>query len=115
MRAVQLFAPLFNGIENYDIQPIETDEPDYAFAFEIKKTAYPQATYIYCKGIFLIDKERHELKGITFDYIDYQLFRQTIMIDKRKANSPFSTKATITFAYDDNQKCYIKSCKQTTI
>ena len=51
---------------------------------------------------------------MTFDYIDYQLFRQVILTDRRKTASPFSTQATLTFGYTPEGQIYIRSCKQET-
>lgn len=114
LRAVQLYGPLFNGTENYEIHALETDSLDYTFTFKTKTTAYPDKVRISCKGTFVIGWEQHQLKSITFDYLDYQLFRQSIMSNQRKTDSPFSTKATLTFAYDEKQNYHIESCRQET-
>ncbi|MBD9179617.1 MAG: hypothetical protein EGP82_10675 [Odoribacter splanchnicus] len=114
IRAVQLFAPLFNDTDLYDIQAIDTDSLDYIFSFKTKTSAYPDKVRISCKGTFTIDRERQELKGMDFDYIDYQLLRQILLTDKRKTSSPFSTRAGLTFAYDSTGRNYIRSCTQST-
>lgn len=114
IRAVQLFAPLFNNTDFYDIQAIDTDSLDYIFSFKTKASAYPNEVRISCKGTFTIDRERKELKGMDFDYIDYQLLRQILLTDKRKTSSPFSTRASLTFAYDSAGRNYIRSCVQST-
>lgn len=114
IRAIQLYGPLFSGIENYDIKPIESDSLDYTFSFKTVPSAYPDRTRISCKGIFVIDKEKQCLKKMTFDYIDYQLLRQILLSQHRKTTSPFSTKAELIFAYDSNEYCYIRSCRQQT-
>lgn len=115
IRAVQLFAPLFNHTGLYDIQAIDTDSLDYVFSFKTKASAYPDKVRISCKGTFTIDRERKELKGMDFDYIDYQLLRQILLSDKRKTSSPFSTRANLTFAYDEaTGRNYIRSCTQVT-
>ena len=114
MRAVQLYAPLFSNIKQYDINPINTDSLDYMFSFKTKTKAYPNQTRITCKGTLTIDWQRLELKQIDFDYIDYQLLRQILLTDKRNTSSPFSTRAALTFAYDSTGRNYIRSCKQTT-
>lgn len=114
IRAVQLFAPLFNNTDFYDIQPVDTDSLDYVFSFKTKTSAYPDKVRISCKGTFVIDRERKELKKMDFDYIDYQLLRQILLTNKRKTSSPFSTRASLTFAYDSTGRNYIRSCTQTT-
>lgn len=114
IRAVQLFAPLFNNTNLYDIQMLDTDSLDYVFSFKTKNSAYPDKIRISCKGTFIIDKERKELKKMDFDYIDYQLLRQILLTNKRKTSSPFSTRASLTFAYDSTGRNYVRSCTQTT-
>lgn len=114
IRAVQLFAPLFNNTDFYDIQALDTDSLDYVFSFKTKPSAYPDKVRISCKGTFVIDRERKELKKMDFDYIDYQLLRQILLTDKRKTSSPFSTRASLTFAYDSTGRNYIRSCTQST-
>lgn len=114
MRAVQLFGPLFDGVKPYFIRRISTDSNDYEFAFNTWASFYPGSTRITCKGTFVIDRELHRLKSMTFDYIDYQLFRQAIMTNQRKVNSPFSTKSRFIFEYTPGGECYIKSCTQET-
>lgn len=114
IRAVQLFAPLFNDTKYYDIQAVDSDSPDYVFSFKTKTNAYPDRVRISCKGTFTIDRERLELKSMDFDYIDYQLLRQVLLTSKRKTSSPFSTRASLTFAYDSTGRNYIRSCKQAT-
>lgn len=109
-RTIQLYAPLFAGTRNYEIQPIETDNMDYMYSFRTRTDAYPDDTRISCKGTFTIDFQRHELKTMTFDYIDYQLYRQVILTNKRKVSSPFSSKARIHFSYDNDGQVYIRSC-----
>ena len=51
---------------------------------------------------------------MTFDYIDYQLLRQTLLTNRRKTSSPFSTHAQLTFVYDSCGQNYISSCHQQT-
>lgn len=114
IRAIQLFAPLFNDIKYYDIHAIDSDSPDYVYSFKTKTKAYPDQVRISCKGTFTIDRERRELKSMDFDYIDYQLLRQILLTDKRKTSSPFSTRASLTFAYDSTGRNYIRSCRQKT-
>ena len=99
MRSIQLFGPLFSDIRNYDIYPLESENSDYRFAFKTKSSAYPQRTRLTCKGTFTIDGNHHELKSMDFDYVDYQLLRQVLLSKHRKVNSPFSTKASLSFAY----------------
>lgn len=114
IRAVQLFAPLFNGTEYYEIKAMDSDSPDHVFSFKTKTTAYPNQVRISCKGSFTIDRERRELKSMDFDYIDYQLLRQVLLTNRRKTSSPFSTRASLTFAYDSSGQNYVRSCKQST-
>lgn len=114
MRSIQLYAPLFSDIRNYDIYPLESNNSDYRFAFKTKSSAYPYKTRLTCRGTFTIDGERHELKTMDFDYVDYQLFRQVLLSKYRKVNSPFATKAKFSFAYTPTKECYIQSCTQET-
>lgn len=115
IRAIQLFGPLFNGTEQYNIRRIESDDSNYVFKFSTNPGYYPERARISCRGTFIIDAEKHRLKSMTFDYIDYQLFRQAIMSSQRKINSPFSTKAGLTFSYTETGQYYIHSCQQETI
>ena len=114
MRSIQLFGPLFSDIRNYDIYPLESENSDYRFAFKTKSSAYPQRTRLTCKGTFTIDGNHHELKSMDFDYVDYQLLRQVLLSKHRKVNSPFSTKASLSFAYTPTKEYYIRSCTQET-
>lgn len=115
LRTVQLYGPLFAGTKSYDIRPVESDSMDYIYAFSTRPSAYPDKIRITCKGTFTIDFQRHELKSITFDYIDYQLYRQVILTDKRKVSSPFSTRARIDIGYDQEGQPYFRSCRQETV
>lgn len=114
MRAVQLYAPLFGSLRFYEIHPMESDSLDYVFSFQTKSSYYPDNIRISCKGSFTIDYQSYRLKSMTFDYIDYQLFRQVILTDRRKTASPFSTQAILTFGYTPEGKIYIRSCCQET-
>lgn len=114
IRAIQLFAPLFNSTDLYDIEALDTDSLDYVFSFKTKTSAYPDKVRISCKGTFIIDREKTELKRMDFDYIDYQLLRQILLTNKRKTSSPFSTRASLTVVYDSTGRNYIRSCTQTT-
>lgn len=114
MRTVELYAPLFSDLRHYEIHPLESDSIDYVFSFRTKPSAYPEDIRISCKGTFVIDYHSHRLIQMTFDYIDYQLFRQVILTDRRKTASPFSTKATLTFGYTPQEQVYIRSCHQET-
>ena len=62
----------------------------------------------------IIDRENYYVKNMTFDYIDYQLLRQTLLTNRRKTSSPFSTHAQLTFVYDSCGQNYISSCHQQT-
>lgn len=115
MRTVQLYAPLFASVRFYDIHPLESDSLDYVFSFQTKPSVYPDDIRISCRGRFTLDHKSYRLKSMTFDYIDYQLFRQVILTDRRKTASPFSTKATLHFGYTTEGRIYIRSCQQETI
>ncbi len=114
-RTVLLYAPLFTDTRFYEIHPVDNDSSCYIFSFQTKPSAYPDNLRISCKGTFSIDNRDYRLKNITFDYIDYQLFRQVLLSDKRKTSSPYSTKASLDFAYDTTGQVYIRSCRQETI
>lgn len=114
LRAVQLYGPLFNGRKSYLIHPIDIDSSNYTFSFQTQAKDYPNKVRISCKGTFCIDREELYLKSMNFDYIDYQLLRQILLSDKKATASPFSTKASLTFARDSNGQNYIRSCYQTT-
>lgn len=111
MRAIQLYGPLFFGTKYYDFRAVDTDDNDYTFTFRTKKTAYPADICLFANGTVVIDRERHELKSMTFDYLDYQLFRLNL---SEKLSTPFSTKVKIEFASDDDGVSYVKSCRQET-
>lgn len=114
LRAVQLYGPLFSGTQTYDIAPVESDSPDYVFSFSTRPADYPEKTRITCKGTLVIDIEKHLLKTISFDFIDYQLFRQALLSRERKTGSPFSTRAEIEIAYDDTHRPYFRRCRMDT-
>lgn len=114
-RAIQLFGPLFSDRKYYEIHPVDTDSTDYVFSFQTRPEAYPQNIRISCKGTFTIDREHLRLKKMDFDYIDYQLLRQILLSNQRKTASPFSTQASLVFAYDSSGRNYIQSCRQKTI
>lgn len=114
LRAVQLYGPLFSGINSYEISAIESDSPDYMFSFKTLLEDYPSKTNITCKGTFTIDIEQHVLKHISFDFIDYQLYRQILLSRQRKTESPFSTRAEIAIGYDESERPYIRSCSMET-
>lgn len=114
LRTVQLYGPLFAGTADYDIRRMESDSTDYLFSFKTKTSSYPDKIRISCKGTFVLDFTTHRLKKITFDYIDYQLYRQVIMTNQRKISSPFSTQAEVTFDYDKEGQIFIRSCSQET-
>lgn len=115
VRTVQLYAPLFHSIQHYDIHPVGNDSAGYVFAFQTRPAAYPSDVRISCKGQLYIEYRTYRLRKIDFDYIDYQLFRQVILTNRRKTNSPFSTKATLTFNYTPEGEPYVESCRQETI
>lgn len=115
MRIVQLYAPLFADTRYYDIRSIDTDSPDYTFSFSTKLAGYPREIRIFCNGTFVIGKEDHRLKSMNFEFLDYQLYRQPILSDIPYLNSPYSTKAELTFAYTEQGTSYIQSCRQTTL
>lgn len=114
MRTVQLYAPLFAPLRFYEIHPMESDSLDYVFSFQTVPSHYPDDIRISCKGSFTLDYQTYRLKSMTFDYIDYQLFRQVILTDRRKTASPFSTRAELTFGYTTEGEIYIRSCRQET-
>lgn len=114
MRTVQLYAPLFAPLRFYEIHPMESDSLDYVFSFQTDPSHYPEDIRISCKGSFTLDWQTYRLKSMTFDYIDYQLFRQVILTDRRKTASPFSTRAMLTFGYTPEGQIYIRSCRQET-
>lgn len=114
MRAIQLFAPLFSGTEQYTIHRIDSDDDNYVFSFKTKASHYPDKARLLCNGTFTISVANRRLTSMTFDYVDYQLFRQVILTKQRKINSPFSTKAHLTFKYTDNNECYIDFCTMET-
>lgn len=114
LRAIQLYGPLFEDLKYYEIHAIESDNSDYLFSFKTRTEAYPDNIRISCKGTFSIDKNTKTLKTMEFDYIDYQLLRQVLLSKQRKTASPFSTKATLTFATDSSNRPYIRSCHQIT-
>lgn len=114
LRAVQLYGPLFSDIRQYDFTPQQTDSTDYLFAFQTKAESYPDKTRITCKGNLVIDFDSHRVKRITFDYIDYQLYRQVLFTNQRKVNSPFSTRAEVVLDYTGSGQVYVRSCIQTT-
>ena len=41
LRAIQLFGPLFDGIDSYDIRAIDTEDPDYTFTFQTPPAVRP--------------------------------------------------------------------------
>lgn len=114
LRAIQLNGPLFSGTKAYNISPVESNSPDYVFSFQTRSEAYPTNTQITCRGTFEIDIEQHVLKKISFDYVDYQLYRQILLSGKRKIGSPFSTRAEILISYDEQDQPYIRSCTMET-
>ncbi|MDR2413614.1 MAG: hypothetical protein LBD64_01340 [Odoribacteraceae bacterium] len=114
LRAVQLHGPLFSGTRNYEIVPVETNPTVYRYRFQTRAGAYPDKTRITCRGTLTIDYERQEVDSITFDYIDYQLYRQPLLGEQSRLSAPFSTRAVITLAHDDNGKARFASCLQET-
>jgi hypothetical protein len=114
LRAVQLHGPLFSGTKSYEITPIETNRSEYVYSFKTRAGAYPGKTRVTCRGTLVIDYERQALASITFDYIDYQLYRQVLLGEHRKLASPFSTRATITFDTSDTGLFHVTSCRQET-
>lgn len=113
-RAIQLYGPLFSPQKFYEIHLIDSDTADYIFSFQTRPQAYPQKTRISCKGTFTIDRNNLCLKKMDFDYIDYQLLRQILLSNQYNTTSPFSTKASLTFATDKDEQHYIRSCYQNT-
>ncbi|MDR0765813.1 MAG: hypothetical protein LBF09_02600 [Odoribacteraceae bacterium] len=114
LRAVQLHGPLFSGTRNYEITAVETNGTRYAYRFQTRPGAYPGRTRVTCRGTFSIDYERQEVDTIVFDYIDYQLYRQPLLGSRSRLNAPFSTRAVITLAYDDEGCGRVASCLQET-
>jgi hypothetical protein len=114
LRAVQLYAPLFAGTAAYEITAIETNEREYVYAFATRPGAYPGRTKITCRGRLTIDYASRSLTSISFDYIDYQLYRQVLLGERRKDASPFSTRAEVTFGRDGEGHCFVASCRQET-
>ncbi|MDR1756287.1 MAG: hypothetical protein LBR65_04905 [Culturomica sp.] len=114
MRAIELYGPIFSDMRQYDFTPQQTDSADYLFAFQTKPESYPDKTRITCKGNLVIDLDSHRVKRITFDYIDYQLYRQVLFTNQRKVHSPFSTRAEIVLDYTGSGQVYVRSCTQTT-
>ena len=114
LRAVQLYGPLFSGITSYEITPVDSDQTGFAYSFKTRTSDYPEKTRITCKGTLYIDSDLHLLTRISFDYIDYQLYRQILLSGEQKTESPFSTRAEIVIGYDEKEMPYIKSCTMET-
>ncbi|MDR1273501.1 MAG: hypothetical protein LBK12_03030 [Odoribacteraceae bacterium] len=115
LRAVQLHGPLFAGTDAYEITAIETNRTEYIYAFATRPGAYPAKTKITCRGQLTIDYASRALTSVTFDYIDYQLYRQVLLGEHRKVASPFSTRATLALGQDEAGRAYIASCVQETL
>ena len=114
LRADPTLGPLFDGIDSYDIRAIDTEDPDYTFTFQTRRSAYPERTRISCKGTLIIDRENYYVKNMTFDYIDYQLLRQ--FFDQPTGENAvhlFSTHAQLTFVYDSCGQNYISLLPST--
>lgn len=114
IRTVQLYAPLFADTRFYDIHPMDSDSLDYVFSFSTSPSAYPDDIRISCKGTFTVGHQDFRLKSMDFDYIDYQLYRQVLLTNRRKTASPYSTKAALTFDYDSTGHIFVRSCIQET-
>jgi hypothetical protein len=114
LRAVQLHGPLFAGTRNYEIVAIETNASRYRYRFQTRAGAYPDKVRMTCRGTLTIDYERQELDSISFDYIDYQLFRQPLLGERDRTSAPFSTRAEVTLARDEAGGTRFASCLQET-
>lgn len=115
LRAVQLHGPIFAGTGAYEFTAIETNRTEYIYAFATRPEAYPGKTKITCRGQLTIDYASRALTSITFDYIDYQLYRQVLLGEHRKVASPFSTRATLVIERDGEGRSYVASCLQETL
>lgn len=114
MRATELFGPLFGKMKDYDFQLIENESNDYVFQFKTKKLRYPEKTTIYCLGTLTIDPESHQLKTISYDYVDYYRCLRPDRIKRCLKEMPVVSQATFVFECDDDGDYFVKSCVLTS-
>lgn len=112
MRCIYLYAPVFSPSSNFRFQPSDRATDDcYAIDFVTDPKKYPRSVSMLCKGCLWIDRETRRLKRMQFDYCYYHLYRLAKM---STAWPPFETAVIADFNYDENEVCYIKSCKSIT-
>lgn len=112
MRCIYLYAPVFSSSTNFRFQPSDKATDDcYAIDFVTNPKKYPRSTSMLCKGCLWIDRETRRLKKMQFDFCYYHLYRLAKM---STAWPPFETAVMAEFDYDENEVCYIKSCKSIT-
>lgn len=112
MRCIYLYAPVFSPSSNFRFLPSDKATDDcYAIDFVTDPKKYPRSTSMLCKGRLWIDRETRHLKKMQFDFCYYHLYRLAKM---STAWPPFETAVMAEFDYDENNVCYIKSCKSIT-
>lgn len=112
MRCIYLYAPVFAPSSHFRFQPSDKAADDcYVIDFVTDPKRYPRATSMFSKGRLWIDRETRRLKKMQFDYCYYHLYRLAKM---SVAWPPFETAVIAEFDYDDNNVCYIRSCKSIT-
>jgi hypothetical protein len=114
LRALQLHGPLFAGTKNHEFTLVEGNTARFLYAFQTQPGAYPDRTRVTCRGTLSIDRERLELDTMTLDYIDYQHYRGLLLGARASDDSPFTTRAVITFARDADGRTRVASCHQET-
>ena len=114
LRAVMLHGPLFVDPRAHDITLVHATTTEFLYSFRTRPGAYPARTRVSCRGTLAIDPEHQELTRITFDYIDYQMYRQPLLGQRQFLPAPFTTSATITLVHDDDGRPRVASCYQET-
>ena len=112
MRCIYLYAPVFSSSKNFNFQPSDKATDDcYAIDFVTDSKKYPRSTSMLCKGTLWLDRGTRRLKKMQLDFCYYHLYRLAKM---STAFPPFETSVVAEFDYDEDDVCYINSCKSIT-
>lgn len=113
MRCIYLYAPVFSSSSLFDfrVSNIQDTSGCHVINFETKMKKYPRFNPMYAQGTIWIDRKSGKLTKMNINRCYYHLYR----LDMRLGALPdFETAVVAIFDYDEDNVCYIKSCRVVT-
>lgn len=113
MRCIYLYGPIFSSAADFDFEMVDPrDKNDcYVIGFKTKVKRYPRHTSMFSEGTLWIDISTKRLTKMKFDFCFYHLYR---LGKQSAALPPYETAVVAEFAYDEENVCYINTCRSIT-